>query len=138
MGLLLLAGLTGCELEGSSNGKLDGYWHLEQADSLSGGGVANLREQYYFWSVQGRLLTVDDRSIVQNGYYFSFEHKGDSLILSNPYCNNREEGDPAVEDVSVLRPFGINALSEGFLIEKLSGGKMVLKSNTLRLYFVKF
>lgn len=136
--LTLLLGLTGCELEHSDNGKLDGYWHLEQMESLAGGGTTDLHEQLYFWSVQGTLLNVNDRSIVSNGYYFSFVHEGDSLKLSNARENNRDEGDPAVEDAALLLPFGISGLEDGFLIEKLSSGKMILKSSAWRLFFTKF
>ena len=35
-GFLSLIFLYGCELETTDNGDLDGYWHLEQVDSLAG------------------------------------------------------------------------------------------------------
>ena len=46
--VLLLMSLTSCEIETSENGDLDGYWHLEQVDTLATGGVCIIEINVYF------------------------------------------------------------------------------------------
>ena len=41
-------------------------------------------------------------------------------------------------DVRPLRPLGINELDEHFLVERLSGSRMVLRGKMIRLHFRKF
>ena len=48
-----------------------------------------------------------------------------------------ENGDYQLDDVSLLSPFGMNSLDETFTIESIDGGKMVLRTEELRLYFRK-
>ena len=42
VGMLVLCFQSACTLETSDNGDLDGYWHLEQVDTLATGGKLNL------------------------------------------------------------------------------------------------
>ena len=70
-------------------------------------------------------------------FIFRYEHSGNTLSLSDARSNDREKGDPAVENVDPLRQYGINELHETFNVEALDRSKMQLKSNTLRLFFVK-
>ena len=79
-----------------------------------------------------------------HGYYLRFRQTGDSIITSTPYKDNWHEdkgengGDHPIDDPTLLAPYGINNLEEGFAKEKLTGGRMVLRSKTLRLHFKKF
>lgn len=140
--LMLLT--TACEMETSQNGDLDGFWHLEQVDTLSTGGVCDYSEKRIFWGVQHRLISVSDYDGMHSwrGYYFRFAQTGDSLVINTPYRNLAHEekgGDvPVVEVDDTLRRCGFNSLEERFLKEQLSGSKMVLRNKTLRLKFVKF
>lgn len=146
--LLCLAGfiltMSSCEMETSSNGLLDGFWHLEQVDTLATGGISDYRDKKVFWGVQYKLLSVSDHDKFYDwhGYYFRFSQTGDSLILSTPYRNKWHQnygGDIPVEEMNdTLRHCGFNALEEHFLKEQLSGNKMVLRNKTLRLKFTKF
>jgi len=43
----------------------------------------------------------------------------------------------ALEDAELLRPYGIQGLSETFRVVELSSGSMVLESPVLRLHFRK-
>jgi len=129
--------LSSCELEMSGNGKLDGYWHYETIDTLQTGGICDMSTQKKFLSVQSKLLQIEDRTTGQQ-YIFNFSHEGDSLTLWEPRVNNREEGDPLVEDATALAPFGLQALRQQFYIEKMSGSKMILRSNALRINLRKF
>ena len=70
-------------------------------------------------------------------FLFRFEHKGKTLRLYDPHVNDRMNGDPAVDDAGMLRPFGVNALDETFGVERLTGSKMVLSTEELRLSFTK-
>ncbi len=132
-----------CELETSDNGKLDGNWHLTSIDTLATGGQYDLSQQRIYWAVQGKLLYV--RDIAQNpiSYFFRFSQENGHLILTEPYQSgghedNENGGDHAVTEVDILRPFGINNLEEDYVKETLTGSHLTLRSETLRLNFVKF
>lgn len=134
---LALGTLTACEIESHDNGKIDGFWHLEHIDTLATGGTLDVSNEKLFWSVQVRLLEVSNKTTGAK-YIFSFRQANGSLYLSNPLVSDRIKGDPEVEDVKVLAPYGINSLDETFAVEALDGKKMILKSETLRLNLKKF
>lgn len=145
--LLMLGSLTSCEMETSDNGKLDGFWHLEQIDTLATGGVGDYRNQRVFWGIEHKLISVSDYDTFGqwNGYYFRFNQTGDSLILSSPYLNHwhqdkgEDGGDiPVTEMSDTLRRCGINQLTERYYKEALTGSKMILTTKELRLKFSKF
>lgn len=141
--LPLLLALSSCDLETSDNGRLDGFWHLEQVDTLSTGGQADLRGQRVFWAVQARLVQVRDADRDPSGYYLRFRQTADSLTLHSPHDNGGHEdrpggGDTPLTDASVLAPYGILHLEEHYLKERLTGSAMTLRSEALRLHFKKF
>lgn len=148
--LLLCAAaiLASCSIETSDNGHLDGFWHLEHVDTLATGGTADLSAQYIFWGVQYRLMYAYDSSNDRVGsYYMRFEQTQDSLHITHVYLNHGHEDNPSVDqggDLPVgavndsLRHFGLNALPEHFLKERLDRGHMTLRTKTLRLRFRKF
>lgn len=143
--LLALDSLSSCTLETSSNGNLDGYWHLESIDTLATGHTGDYSNRRFFWGIEHRLISVSDIDREgRTGYYFRFEQTGDSLFLGKVYKNNWHQdngengGDIPVDDVEVLRYYGVNELEEHFAKEALSGSKMVLRSKTLRLKFRRF
>ena len=101
IGLLLLAVvvmtlMTGCEIYGSDNGALDGFWQLTEMSVWEDGeqtGPTDMRESGIYWGVQGDLLRID-------GTYFDFEYSGHTLRVWNPYS-----GDTYVEDASELKRY---------------------------------
>jgi len=141
--------LTSCTIESSDNGDLDGFWHLEGVDTLATAGHLDLSRERVFWGVQHQLIScakiTDTNMFSFRGYYFRFDQTADSLVLHSPYKNNwhQDQGDnggdlPATAVNDSIRSYGINQLREPFYKEKLKGGKMTLRSKTLRLYFTKF
>ncbi|MBR5440991.1 MAG: lipocalin-like domain-containing protein, partial [Prevotella sp.] len=67
-----------------------------------------------------------------------FSHEDGQIILWKLLYDRREEGDPVVENVELLQPFGINQIEGStFRVEELSGSKMTLSTETLRLSFKK-
>lgn len=130
--------------ETSDNGDLDGFWHLERIDTLATNGVRDLSENRLFWGVQYKLMSLQDADGSNASLYMRFMHEGTSLVLSHPYLNQWHEndegtgGDVPTEDIELLRPYGINHLEENFVVERLNDSKMILRSETLRLYFYKF
>lgn len=125
--------LGACEFHSSENGDLDGFWQMTQIDTLETSSETDVREDLLFYSFYVHLMTAETPSYTA---YFRFEKSGDSLILYSPTDGGRT--DNAITDVSKLQPMGINRLREGFLIEGLSGSKMILKSQELRLHFRKY
>ena len=139
MALWLTGTVASCTLETSGNGKLDGYWHMETVDTLSNGGSLDLRKERRFWMVQGTIFQLYSPDILDGQRYVShFQHEGGQLTINKIYFDKRESGDPAVEDVENLRPFGINNIDgETFQVDELTGSRMTLRSETLRLTFKK-
>lgn len=133
--IVLVFCLSACELETSHNGKLDGWWLLTAVDTLQTGGHANVEAQQYTWAFQGRLLELRDVPGQRGDYLLSFAQHGDDLLLSHPYLSARDSGDIAVQTSQPLHPYGIQALSEQFLITAIDRRSMVLTSASLRLYF---
>ena len=90
-----------------------------------------------YWSVQAKLLQLDDKNNTSISLLLRFEHTGNTLRLYEPYIYNRLEGDKPLNDVTLLAPYGINALEESCEVEALSSSKMILKTPSLRLKFKK-
>ncbi|MBR5633854.1 MAG: lipocalin-like domain-containing protein [Prevotella sp.] len=141
--LLLFCGfLTACglvELHSSKNGDLDGFWHLETVDTLATGNSADLREELRFWMFQGGIFQCQSPDFLNGQRLVSqFSHEDGQIILWKLLYDRREEGDPVVENVELLQPFGINQIEGStFRVEELSGSKMTLSTETLRLSFKK-
>ena len=57
--MLVLCFQSACTIETSDNGDLDGYWHLEQVDTLATGGKLNLSKERVFWGVQHKLISCE-------------------------------------------------------------------------------
>ena len=133
--------VVSCELETSGNKELDGYWQMSQVDTLSTGGVADTREALVFWGVQGKLLQIrfsESGSFLGEGLLFRFNKDDKNLTLMSPVIHHLYEVDEPIDDVEVLKPFGIFHLEEVFDIESLDDNEMVLTNDSLRLYFRKY
>lgn len=136
--LLMLAVCTSCELETSTNGALDGYWRLQQVDTLQTTGTADLSAQRLFWAVQGKILMLNDLDYRYPECVMEFEHHDQRLTLHRPLISDRTKGDPVIGDAQILHPYGIRRLDEQFEVERLDGSRMVLRGEQLRLVFTKF
>ena len=127
----LVAGATSCDIEHIDNGKLDGLWKLQVIDSLSNQVTVDMSRSNLSYAIQGNLLQL-------GRVYFRFDHQGDSLILHDPYVNSFDVSE-TLTDISLVTPFGINNIPrEAFYVDELSRGKMVLRSEFLRLHFEKY
>ena len=133
--VLCLLLLVSCDIESSDNGKLDGFWLLNQVDSLSKGTTLDYSSQRIFWSFQYDLLQLSNLN--DNTIIYRFVRNSNQLNLNNPCMFDRALGDTLVTDIGVLRPYGVNSLNETFNIVDLSSSNMVLESPVLRLHFVK-
>ena len=140
---LLVLGLmvVSCELETSGNGDLDGYWQMSQVDTLATGGVADTRESFIYWGVQGKLLQIrysENDVYLSEGLLFRFEDNDSILTLSSPFVHHLYETDEPIDDVEILKPFGIYRLVEKFAIKELDDNNMVLTNDVLRLHFRRY
>ena len=124
-------------VEFSTDGNLYGYWHLVAVDTLDTQCAADMSRQRIFWSVESRLVALCDRNGIFPEIVCEFSRVGDTLIFHSPYYSNRNEGDILVEEVQTLAPYGISSLQPRMLIEKLSSGKLILRTPQLRLKFRK-
>lgn len=128
---------TSCDLETSDNGDLDGFWHLVQVDTLDTGGTCNMKEARIYWSFQCDVLKLDDKTERNRSIIMRFDNRGEQMTLFDPYIYDRGAGDIKLEDINMLRPFGINAMSETFNVSHLSSHNMIIESPMLRLSFKK-
>ena len=135
VGVVSVLLLSGCDLESSDNGDLDGFWIMERVDSLSNHSVCDYSNHPAFWSFQYNLLQLSN--VYDNTIIYQFEKDKDRLMLKNPCMFDRTWGDTLITDFEVLRPYGINAINESFMVKSLNGGNMVLESSLLRLYLKK-
>lgn len=133
--------MVSCELETSGNDELDGYWQMSQVDTLSTGHVTDTREALIYWGIQGKLLQIrfsENGKFLGEGLLFRFNRVNDDLILSSPVIHHLYETDEPIDDVEILKPYGIFNLEETFYIEKLDDDEMVLLNNSLRLHFRRY
>ena len=137
---LLAMMLTGCKLENSSNGKLDGYWKLTSIeDTAVPENSIDLRNASIFWCVQKNLIVVrDNEETSVHEYVFRFHQTDDELRLSDAQLYDKKIGNTTVEDISVLSKYGIYNQPETFHIDRLKSGKMILSTSDHRLTFEKF
>ena len=145
IGATMIAAMTSCTIETSDNGNFDGFWHLEQVDTLATGNTLDMSGKRVFWGVQYKLISVYDTDKEGTfGYYLRFTQTRDKIVTKSPYKNNWHQdngddgGDHPIDDPTLLAPYGINNLEEEFVKEKLNGGQMILRSKTLRLKFKRF
>lgn len=117
---VMMLTLSSCEVETSQNGDLDGFWHLEQVDTLATGGTCYFADKRVFWGCQYKLIQVADydRFEAGRGFYLRFEQTSDSLLITSVYRNKWHEdygGDVLLTEMNdSLRSCGINHLNEHF------------------------
>lgn len=131
--------LASCDIETSSAaGDFNGMWHLTRVDTIATGGVLNLKNEKLFWAFQNKLMQADDKNEKLAKILMRFNQTNTQLTLHTPYVYDRENGDKPLSDPTLLAPYGINKLEENFQVIKLTGSKMVLQSETLKLTFKGF
>ena len=134
--------MTACHMESSDNGHLDGFWHLVRVDTLSIDtlsivGTSDLSQDYFFWAFQFQLLSVRNTQKSPEEYFLRFQRQGDELVLSHPFQYVLQGKDAPVENIDLLRPFGINDQEERFRIVHLSSRRMTLQNKFLVLTMQK-
>ncbi|MFW5616346.1 MAG: lipocalin-like domain-containing protein [Prevotella pectinovora] len=131
--------LASCDIETSSAaGDFNGMWHLTRVDTIATGGVLDLKNEKLFWAFQNKLMQADDKNEKLAKILMRFNQTNTPLTLHTPYVYDRENGDVPLSDPTLLAPYGINKLEENFQVLKLTGSKMVLQSETLKLTLKKF
>ena len=133
--------LVACELETSGNKELDGYWQMSQVDTLATGGITDTREALIYWGIQGKLLQIrfsENGKYLGEGFLFRIERGAYTLNLSSPILHHLYETDEPIDDVEILKPYGIYDLEEVFSIEELNDDNMVLFNDDLRLHFRRY
>lgn len=134
---LLTLLMASCELEASSHGNLYGFWHLETIDTINGGSK-NMKDELKFWAVQSKLIELTDHNGIHNSVLYHFQREGDSLFLSDPHFNLRDQNDPVVDEFFRVQPYGLAKLLPRLRIEYLTSGSLTLSGYGLQLQFTKF
>lgn len=127
--VVMMTLLTNCDIQGSDNGALDGFWQLTEMTVWEDGvqtGPTDMQESGIYWGVQGDLLRIGTT-------YFDFEFTGHNLRIWNPF-----RGDTYVEDASELKRYGLYSLEETFTVEQLTGSEMTLRSERVKLHLRKY
>ena len=138
-------GLAACDFETSDNGDLDGFWQLQQMDTLATGSSGDMRYSKIVCAVQVRLMEFRKSDDTGTGILFRFEQRNDSLVLTNPVQNNRNISDSLVSNPATLVHYGMTSttgkdgkLEVKFLIETLNDSRMILSNESYRLHFRKY
>jgi hypothetical protein len=115
-------------------------WYLVKVDSLASGNSKDYRSKRVFWSFQGTLMQTNCVDSMSLFFMYRFENKGDMLIVKSPFLYDRVNDDKPITEQSLdrLRMYGINYLTDSFLIESLHGETMILKDRKLRLSFERY
>lgn len=130
--------LTACDVETSDNGQLDGFWLLERVENAQGGqgtqdeGIVLSPSADVYWGIQHRLLNARSGSL---SVVCQITYTGDSLLLGQPYLDDRDYGDAVVTDVKVVQPLGIHSLDARYAVRHLTASSLVIADNKHTLHF---
>lgn len=127
--------LMGCDVETSDNGQLDGFWLLERVENAQGAkdeGAVLAPQTEVYWGIQHRLLNARSGSL---SVVCQFTYTGDSLLLGQPYLDDRDYGDAVVTDVKVVQPLGIHSLDARYAVRHLTASSLVIADNKHTLHF---
>lgn len=137
--------LTGCSIETSNNGKLDGRWQLMELSYLDGSNrTVKTKEQLIFWDIQYKLISIHcmtgklHESLTEESLC-RFTFTGDSLKLFDFYRHYRE-ADQKIDDplTTYFQKTGINGIKANFAVLHLDSKTMLLQSDYAKLSFRKF
>ncbi len=137
--------LTGCSIETSNNGKLDGRWQLMELSYLDGSNKkVETKEQLIFWDIQYKLISIHcmtgklHESLTEESLC-RFTFTGDSLKLFDFYRHYRE-ADQKIDDplTTYFQKTGINGIKANFAVLHLDSKTMLLQSDYAKLSFRKF
>ena len=131
--LVVSLAITSCEIEYARTGGLYANWQLRQIDTLSTGNTADMTESTIYWAFQSDVLQLRNISNGNQTLNLRFDHKRDSLIVSNPILGMKE-----VTSEALLLPFGITNLTDTFSIEQLNGSTLCISNRLYRLRFRKY
>lgn len=126
--------LFACESKRDTNGKLGGYWQMEEWRNTSDSVIAT-KEDQIFYSVQLNLMKFQKMTDAHHDYYLSyFNHTSDSLIVYRPvkYTND------SIVSLSELSRYGVPGDGR-FHVDALTGERLQLSSpETGTLKFRKY
>lgn len=137
--------LTGCSIETSDNGVLDGRWQLMEINYFDGSNrTVKTKEQLIFWDIQYKLISIHSMSSklhdsLTEESLCRFNYTKDSLKLSDFYRHFRE-ADQKIDDplTTYFQKTGINGINANFAVLHLDSKSMLLQSDYAKLSFRKF
>ena len=137
--------LTGCSIETSDNGVLDGRWQLMEINYFDGSNrKVETKEQLIFWDFQYKLISIHSMSgklhdSLTEESLCRFNYTKDSLKLSDFYRHFRE-ADQKIDDplTTYFQKTGINGIKANFAVLHLDSKSMLLQSDYAKLSFRKF
>ena len=136
--LVVSLAITSCDIESAGTGGIYANWQLRQIDTLSTGNTADMTESTIYWAFQSDVLQLRHISNGNQTLYLRFDHKRDSLIVSNHILAGTQDGMKEVKSEAILLPFGITNLTDTFSIEQLNGSTLCISNRLYRLRFRKY
>ncbi len=143
--LACISFMSACELHTSNNGDFDGYWQFCQIDTLSTGRSGDVRESRVFWSVQAKLLEINNLTYPDRSVLFHFSRDSQTVQLKDPVANLGGRSDSIISSPSTLAQYGVMATFnadhkvEALLhIDQLDGDDMILSNGQYRLHFRRY
>ena len=112
---------------------------MEMARALTDEELAGLAGGYVKINEAGCYELYDeDGNYLGEGLLFRFNRDGSYLTLHSPVLHHLYETDEPIEDVEILKPFGIFNLEEVFYLEGLNDDVLVVSNDNLRLHFRRY
>jgi hypothetical protein len=143
--LACLSFLSACDLNTSNNGDFDGYWQFSQIDTLKTGRSGDVRKLRVFWSVQAKLLEINNLTYPEKNVLFHFSKASQAVHLKDPVANFGGRSDSIISSPSTLVPYGVIAtfnadhrLEALFHIDLLHDDNMILSNGQYRLHFRRY
>ena len=132
--------------ETSGNGDFDGFWQLEQIDTLATGGIADMHDELIFWAVQHRVIELRCNKMDDNGVwlarlsvFYHFKRSADTLqFLADPYPVLDLRPDDPYAELRHGQAYGFSRFDETFKVLHLDDDHMTLQSELYRMYFRKY
>lgn len=131
-----------CMLEADQAKGVRGFWrlsevtcknhltHVEEKIKLQGENI--------FWCFQNRLLLLEDDDPKTPSVLYRFKCEDGTLNLTDPRFNYREKCDPVINDVQVLKLYGIYDKEPRWKILKQTHEILLLNAGEYTIRLVRF
>lgn len=124
-----------------ANGDLDGMWQIVEIER--DGNTQNVQADRIYMSIQLKLFMLGEQNN-PNKCYGYFEHVGDKIRFwkfsyDSAHESEADDNLPVEEEnIQFIKLWGFYTLDETFNVEHLTKNDMTLRSDSVRIRYIKF